>query len=68
MRSTYSSPILLIREKKLGAQHGITLSYFRNPRMAKIGNVLALPLKIFDTVAIKAAPAGKSKAARQGSF
>ena len=36
--------------------------------MAKIGNVLALPLKIFDTVAIKAAPAGKSKAARQGSF
>lgn len=36
--------------------------------MAKIGNILALALKIFDTVTIKTTPAGKSKAARQGSF
>ena len=36
--------------------------------MAKIGNIFALPLKIFDTVAIKTTPAGKSKAARQRSF
>lgn len=36
--------------------------------MAKIGNILALSLKIFDTVAIKTTPAGKSKAARQSGI